>query len=359
MPFTFEISTIMKRGIIAIALFATMNIHAQDISNYTPGITDEGVVYFLPKSLLEIKVTATKVTYTPGELCQYADRYLRIQGISATPNELWEIKDIEVNSIGVPDKEKVYAIKLKDKTVTSQVELTEDGIIKAINTTSPDEKKAPTAKPAAKPQRVDPRSFMTEEILLAGSSNKMAELIAREIYNIRESKSSLTRGQADYMPQDGEALKIMLNNLDIQEKAYTEMFAGYTDYQDQVFTFHVDPSKEITEEVIFRFSNKLGVVESNNLAGEPIYLSLSNESKLPAADEEGKQKKKLEGVIYNIPGTGKVSIDSMNKNFCEEELPITQFGETEELTKSLFNKKINTRVIFNPSTGGIKKIDKD
>lgn len=47
---------------------------------------------------------------------------------------------------------------------------------------------------------------MTEEILIAGSTAKMAELVAKEIYNIRESKNSLTRGQADYMPKDGAAL---------------------------------------------------------------------------------------------------------------------------------------------------------
>ena len=40
-------------------------------------------------------------------------------------------------------------------------------------------------------------------------------------------------------------------------------------------------------------------------------------------------------------------------------MPITQFGSTEVLTTDLFNKKLNTRVIFNPETGGIVKIDKD
>ena len=34
-------------------------------------------------------------------------------------------------------------------------------------------------------------------------------------------------------------------------------------------------------------------------------------------------------------------------------------GTTECLIDNLFNKKVNTRVIFNPNTGGIVKIDKD
>lgn len=349
----------IRKGLLIIGLLTAWNLHAQDVAHYTPGIMDEGVVYYLPKTQLEIKVTATKVTYTPGELCQYANRYLRMQGISAQPSEYWELQSIEVNPIGVPDAQKAYSIKLKDKAVTSQVELTEEGIIKAINTKAPKEKAAAPKVATEKPKRVDPRNFMTEEILLAGSSNKMAELIAKEIYNIRESKNSLTRGQADYMPQDGAALKIMLNNLEEQEKALTEMFSGYTDRTEKTFTFYVEPEKPITDQVVCRFSKKLGVVKENNLAGEPIYFSITDESYLPPADEEAKAKKRLDGVIYNIPGKGRVSIDSFDKNYYEEELPITQFGETEVLLNNLFNKKINTRVIFNPITGGIVKIDKD
>ena len=340
-------------------LLVTLSSNAQDVNNYTPGLMEEGVVYYLPKTQLEIKVTATKVTYTPGELCQYADRYLRLQGISSKPSEHWEIQSVSVTPIGIPDVSKAYSIKLKDKMVTSQVELTENGIIKAINTTAPKEKKQPEAVAPEKPKRVAPRNFMTEEILLAGSSNKMAELIAREIYNIRESKNSLTRGQADYMPQDGAALKIMLNNLEEQEKAMTEMFSGFTERTEKSFTFYVVPEEEIREKVIFRFSKKLGVVKENDLSGEPFYLTVMDETTLPPADEEGKSKKKLEGVIYNIPGKGNVTIENAEKVFYEAELQIAQFGETEVLIDNLFNKKVNTRVIFNPQTGGIMKIDKD
>ena len=278
----------IKKGILLIGLLTAWNVQAQDVNHYTPGTMEEGVVYYLPKTQIEIQVTATKVAYTPGELCQYANRYLRLQGISAQPSEHWEINDIKVNTIGVPDAQKAYSIKVKDKMVTSQVELTEDGIIKAINTAAPEEKKTPRKKIDEKSKRVDPRSFMTEEMLMAGSTNKMAELIAKEIYNIRESKNSLTRGQADYMPQDGAALQIMLTNLEKQEKAMTELFTGKTVHTDQVLTFHIEPEKEIQDQVLFRFSQKLGILESDNLAGEPIYITITDESNLPSENEEVK-----------------------------------------------------------------------
>ena len=355
----FEFKDMIKKGLIAIGLLASTAAYAQDFSQYTPGTLAEGVIYYLPKTQFEIKVKATKVTYTPGELCQYANRYLRLQNVSSQPNEYWELQSVQLRTIGVPDKEKAYGVKLKDKSAASQVELTESGIIKAINTTAPQEKAVPEEKATESSKRVDPRSFMTEEILLAGSSNKMAELIAREIYNIRESKNSLTRGQADYMPQDGAALKLMLSNLETQEKALTEMFTGFTERTEQTFTFYVEPEKEIKDQVVFRFSNKLGVVKEDNLAGEPIYISVTNENTLPPANEEEKAKKKLEGIIYNIPGKASVTIKGNGKQYVNEEVFLTQFGETEVLIDNLFNKKVNTRVIFNTTTGGIVKIDKD
>ena len=135
----------MKKGLIAAGLLVSLSGTAQDVSTYTPGTMGEGVVYYLPKTEIELQVTATKVVYTPGEFCQYADRYLRLTGISSQPEEHWEINSIKVNSIGIPDPDNAYAVKLKDKSAASQVELTPEGIIKAINTTSPIEK-APVAK---------------------------------------------------------------------------------------------------------------------------------------------------------------------------------------------------------------------
>ncbi|MBQ8520226.1 MAG: DUF4831 family protein [Bacteroides sp.] len=347
----------MKKGIIALSMLAVGNIYAQDVTPYTPGQT-EGIVYYLPQTELQIKVTAVRTAYTPGEFCQYADRYLRLQGISSQPSEQWTIKNVEVIPFGVPNPERAYSVKLKDKSVSSQVELTKDGIIKAINTTSPEEKPAAKLTPQKK-ERVNPRSFMTEEILLAGSSIKMAELVAKEIYNIRESKNRLTLGKADYMPKDGEALQIMLDNLNTQEQALTEMFAGYSENTDHEFTFVVHPQTDLKDSIVCRFSNKLGILKPDNLAGEPICISLTQKNPTDASTEDSGKKKQPNGIIYNIPGKAQVTVKNGRQTYFDEEVSFAQFGETEVLVNSLFNKKVNTRVIFDPVTGGILKIDKD
>ena len=99
----------MKTGIIALGLLASMGATAQDYSQYTPG-SSEGIVYFLPKTVIEVKVIATKVSYTPGEFCQYANRYLRLNNVTSQPNEYWEIKKIITQPAGIPDTNNAYTI---------------------------------------------------------------------------------------------------------------------------------------------------------------------------------------------------------------------------------------------------------
>ena len=255
----------------------------------------EGIVYFLPKTQIVVDIIATRVDYKPGEFGLYANRYLRLNNVSTRPET----------------------------------------------------------------QHENAHQYMTEDILVAGSSAKMAELTAREIYNIRESKNAILRGQADTMPKDGASLKLIISQLDKQERALTESFTGVTDRTDKVFTFTVNPEDKMSDKVFARFSSRLGVLQADNLAGDPISISISNSSSLPAPVEDGKKKKKIDGVIYNIPGKGKVSVSFQGKTKWENELQITQFGYTEVLVDGLFDKKVNTRVVFNPVTGGVIKIDKD
>ena len=210
----------MKRLIILTGLLAT-TIIASAQTEVVTGVMrgkDYGVTYALPKTQIEIEVKANKITYIPGEFSKYADRYLRLNKVSADPEEYWELTSVQVKPVGIPDKDNVYFVKMKDKTVAPLIELTEDGIIKSINV--PIDKKAAipvqSLVPAQK-KKVNPRDFLTEEILMANSTAKMAELVAKEIYNIRESKNALVRGQADNMPKDGAQLKLMLDHLDEQE----------------------------------------------------------------------------------------------------------------------------------------------
>lgn len=352
----------MKKKLIFLGLLLTMNCFAQEVNKFTVSGISEGIVYYLPKTEIEVYVVGEKKEYIPGELCQYANRFLGINNISTTASIDWSIKNIKINTIGLPDENNAFSIKLKDKSMASLVELTDNGIIKSINSTNSFITPKIKNELRKKDNKLNPRDYMTEEMLNATSTTKLAELVAKEIYNIRESKNSLTRGQADYMPQDGSALKLMLENLDKQEKALTQMFSGTTSVSEKEFVFNFTPNKDNIKEVLFRISKKLGIISSDNLAGEPVYIAITKIGGVSSEKEntgKEKDKKKEDGVIYNIPGKGNITISTSSKVYVNTNALITQFGSTEILSNGLFKKKINTKVLFSPITGGIMKIDKD
>ena len=260
---------------------------------------------------------------------------------------------------GVPDKDNVYFVKLKDKTVAPLMELTEDGIVRSINIPLNSHTIPATKITAAAQETIDPRKFLTEEILMASSRAKMAELVAKEIYNIRESKNALLRGEADNMPQDGAQLKIMLDNLNLQEEAMTEMFSGVRNKEEKTFTVRLTPDKEFDNEVAFRFSKKLGIVANNDLAGTPFYISLKDLKTVKIPQEDGKKKKEMEGIAYNVPGQAMVTLTDGKKKLYEGEIPVTQFGIIEYLAPVLFNKNSTINVYFDPVTGGLLKVDRE
>lgn len=82
----------------------------------------------------------------------------------------------------------------------------------------------------------------------------------------------------------------MLDNLDEQEQAMMQMFAGTTDRIEKSFTIRIKPEADMKEKVAFRFSKKLGMLDADNLSGEPYYISIINQETLPPMDPKGKEK---------------------------------------------------------------------
>ena len=305
-------------------------------STYIPGVTPEGAIYLLPKTGIKVSVLVEKTTYTPGELCKYAERYLRIKDVSPTPHVSYRITDIRQEAFAVADTSKHYAIEFNAKTAATNVRLSDDGILLAINT---EPNKWPATKPfvsAPHPASVNPRQYMNEETLAAGSTAKMAELIAQDIYEIRESRNLLVRGQADNMPKDGEQLRLMLNQLD-------------------------KPDKASDRQVLFRFSQKLGLLDQDDLAGVPYYYIIEDLKTVPPAEviDPKKQKKQVQGIYVNVPGKLRSTISEAQGIVNSAEFPAGQFGNVELLSGVLFNKRYTTRLWLNPLSGAVEKIDVD
>ena len=361
----------MRHSVLAILLMAGISATAQtQVTEYHPGMTAEGIVYYLPKTSVKVAVKVEKTTYTPGEFCKYADKYLRISDVNENSYSTYRIIGTDIFSYGEADKQKAYALKVNSKTSACNVRLADDGRLLAVNTDAPAEKPLPQPfKPAAKPEIKDPRSLLSQEILAAGSVTKMAELTATEIYDIRESRNSLTKGEADFMPKDGEQLRIMLNSLDQQDKALSGMFVGTISKDTTETVFTITPDKEIEKQVLFRMSAKLGLLDSDDMAGAPYYIYIKDLKTLPKTDfidekaqkakEKAEQaaKEKGNGLFVNVPSKMRVTIAEGNNKVAEYETTAGQFGKVELLSGDLFNKRFTTHLTIDPQSGAVKKLD--
>jgi hypothetical protein len=218
----------------------------------------------------------------------------------------------------------------------------------------------------ATPKAISPNAYMTEEMLLASSKAKLAELVAKDIYNIRESRNLILRGQNENMPKDGEALQIILDELDNQEKALMQLFVGHTSTEQSTYTFQVIPDSSANKIILGRFSRKLGILHQDDLAGAPIYIdiqSISEQSKSTEASSTAKPARssksanKQDGLIYNIPGKAIVKVYTNTDTLAEETFTFGQFGNTETLSSDLLTKKKDIKVQLDPTTGALLKVE--
>ena len=286
-----NMKTYRKVGVCFLLFLSGISMRAQtSLSAYSPGVTSEGAVYFLPKTAVRVTVQVEKTTYTPGEFGKYADLYLRLKNVSLESSVSYRITKIRQEAFAVADTAKGYAVKFDPKTVAPRVALSEDGVLLAINATPKALEQEPSFVQAPKEKTVNPRQYMNEETLAAGSTAKMAELVARDIYDIRESRNLLVRGQADNMPKDGEQLKLMLNSLDQQNRSLTSLFAGIVekDTVEQVMTYI--PTEDTSRALLFRFSEKLGIIDNDDLAGVPYYIYIEDLKTIPLAPAVEKKK---------------------------------------------------------------------
>ena len=346
---------------LLIFLLVSVSVTAQtEVEPFVPGSTLEGVTYYLPRTAFRVTVIAEKTTIRPGDFYKYADRYLRLQNVPTEESVQWSLKSITLEPFGKPDKNKAYSIKIKSKTVAPLVGLSRDGLLLSINCDADESFLPDLPKPEKGQAPENPRSYMTQEILAAGSTAKMAELCAQEIYDIRESKNALVRGEADNTPKDGAQLKLMLDQLDKQASVLESLFSGTSQTDTEVFSFFYDPQQETDRDILFRFSQKLGLLDADNLAGDPVIASVkvmeSIPSTVPSEDVAKKRAKMEHGVYYNIPARTKLNISYKGQEYVNLETPMAQFGIVEILSNTLFDKKTNTQVTFFQTTGGTKDV---
>jgi hypothetical protein len=202
---------------------------------------------------------------------------------------------------------------------------------------------------------------LMEEQMVASSVAKMAEGAAKQIYHIREMRMNLLAGDVEHTPADGQAMLLVLNELDKREAMLAALFIGSRKVEQHSHTINYVPSKDVTERIIGRVSQYAGIVPADDLSGEPIRLTLAGKRQDYASNNmqaaKGSKAALPSQLYYNLPGTAKVVVEFGKDIRVSANLPIAQFGIAVPIAKSLLTSKPTPKIYFNTQTGNILSIE--
>lgn len=344
-------------ALLSLALLSTAS--AQQVHQVTVGDNlDYGLTYSLPTTALRLTLTSRCTATKAGPYALYAEKFLGLTDVALSDCQEWQIEALSMEAVAKADPQRTYHITFSEKGALPTFYLTDEQCLWGIN----QEPELPAAAPAKIEEPVATLSFrptdvLTTDILKAGSKAKQAELIAQEILSIRESRSELIRGEADNVPNDGQQLQLMLDNLTAQEAALMTYFTGTTTVSHHTQQLLYVPTEAVTNHVLFRFSSQLGLVDADDLAGAPYYLNLTitEDNRLPEVIDPKAQKKVEKGIAFCIPGKAQFRVFDVRQTFLEGEMSMAQFGHVEQLPQAQFtDKKRPCAALLVPTTGALR-----
>ena len=224
-----------------------------------------GCITATSQKVVKFVVDYEEIENKRGELYQYSERYLGTKDVIREDSKEYVLKNISVkdndnDNNGQQNKGKKQAIQRHDNNRNEYTHL-----LPPLN----------------------------EDVLLAANNAKKAEGVAKMIYRLREARINIASGEAEHAPSDGTSMRLSLNELKDMENELTEMFTGSTKVKKGRKEVRYETGadmEETTEVVVMRFSKFAGVVDVDDLSGDPVYMKIMR--KIGPKETDDKKKKK-------------------------------------------------------------------
>lgn len=360
----------MKSGILASCLLFISSftaVQAQTTQKLSATkANDYAIVYSLPKTAIDITIVTRKTVEIPGEFYEYAKSILNVDNPITEESTKYSIDKVIIRTHGEPNADERYAVKFSSGSAP-YILLSADNVPLAVNTEEvyvpvKEEIPAPERAEATALQNPAARQVVTEEMLRSTTPLKKAQLAAEQLYTLRQGRTDLLTGQADQMPPDGQAMQLIMDNLNAQEAALTAMFLGTKQTSTEVKTFTFIPPTDTTlvkGYIIARLSQTEGLVAADDLSGAPIKLNyqVTQKGEMPVNEKGVTLTFPKNGFAYCIPGKAKVEVNYDGRQIAESTINVAQAGVVYGLAPNSFtDKKSPVYLIFDPSTGAAIEI---
>ena len=364
--------------------FLTAQISVSKIDDSFNAGNKDGIVYALPRTLIQVDVTVEQKELLAGPLRNYAEKYLGITNYISQNAFEYSIKGIKLIPVSEPDPEQYYFVSEVEKTSkeTWQTILTLNGhgMITSVgaindgqagvasglgNPMSDDEVMAIFSKYAdlnlyAKVDTIV-RIINIDTITIEDytfkttMTNKPLEVKAREvadmIHRVREGRYNLLTGYQEVNYSEG-ALKFMNEELLKMEEEYLCLFTGAVVKSNLTysFTFLPTPENSGSSVPIFHFSESNGIVEGGGGGVQAMILVESHGNTSVLASGEANSGG---GLVYRIPEEAEVKLIYNSNTLAKIHAAISQFGRVASLPADVSN------VEFDGETGGLRSIQLD
>lgn len=328
-------------------------------------VLDEGesaLVYYSPKTALTLEFIYTVETQERGLFAEYAEEMLGVTDFMQETSSVCTIKDVMIGTATTTDYNRPHKVN-NESGIPMLLNINDKGLLTGYNVPMPEKKAAPKLdKSAPKCAEKCNKSAAEvapypEEVLKAATPQAQAFEVAKQIFHIRETRMYLLSGEVEHAPADGKAMQIVLDELDEQEKALTELFIGKKNMRCEQKKVQIEPNYK--GELLF-FSDENGFTDSDNIDADTIEVRmLCQEQELQPQNPKAKKKNgELSQIVYNVPGCCLVNVLYKGHNLASRAVPVAQLGVDVALPKSWFTGKELPKIIFSEKTGNIVSVGK-
>ncbi len=330
---------------------------------------EAAVVYYSPQTTVVIDFTYQVETQEAGIFAEYAEDLLGTTNAVEESKTTYALTDARILTRTVADYTRPHKVTT-ETGVPTLLTINEKGLLVGYNLPRKEAEnyasknrshKEECGKKKEAPIRVAP---YPEEVLKAASPLAQANAVAQQIFHLREMRMYLLSGEVEHAPADGAAMKLVLEELNEQEQALTELFVG----KKSTRTLHKEISflPDSTERIWY-FSPENGFTDAENIEALPIRVQVALQPQvytepLPAPVENKKKKEvtppALSQIVYNLPGSGVVTVRYNENELAQRTIFIAQLGIDVPLSKELFSGDQLPVIEFNERTGNIESITK-
>jgi len=344
-----------KQLLFSTMLAATLMATAQVPFSYQEG--ESSLVYALPRTELCIQVETEKVIQKPGMFYQYSERYLATKDIITDEKTSYRLISVRVKPRAIPDPKRTYALTPSKKSQAAHLSVNAQGILCGVNVHCESLQKDATPVVVLPTDNSKAAALLPlgEEYMMAGSTAKLAEGAAKQIYRIRESRMSLLTADVERLPADGASFSAMLDGLSKQERKLTELFVGSTNTVVQTQTVYLTPTAPVANEVVFRLSALNGLVSAEDLSGTPYYISIQP-TPIQTVQTDYKANKENATIYTVLPASTQVAIGDGKSTFFSEQFLVPQFGVIIPLSEELL-KNPSVKIRIDQQTGRLLGIE--